>query len=258
MIHLRTERLYTTCLHGFQTMITSILSIRSLADDKNPNSVSNRARTRRFQRFEVLAASLPRPLRILDVGGTNEFWENRGWAGRTDVQISSLNLVAQEQRHENIKSLAGDATDLSQFSDDSFEIVFSNSVIEHLFTFEQQRRMASEVQRVGKSLWVQTPNFWFPMEPHFYVPGWQWMPLNLRVSIIRRRRCGWRGPCPDPGLARELVREVRLMSERELRAIFPGATLVPERFCGLVKSWIVVSGFPLDKSKFGRRPETKN
>ncbi len=229
-------------------MTTSTLSIRSLADGKNPNSFSNRARTRRFQRFEALAATLPRPLRILDVGGTNEFWENRGWAGRHDVQIASLNLEAQAQKHENIQSLAGDATDLRQFSDASFDIVFSNSVIEHLFTLEQQRRMASEVQRVGKSFWVQTPNFWFPMEPHFHIPGWQWLPLDVRVSIIRRRRCGWRGPCPDPAKARELVSEVRLLSGRELRSMFPKANLVAERFCGFVKSWIAIGGFPQDRT----------
>lgn len=225
-------------------MDLSIPSIRQLAEGKNPNSFSNRLRARRFRQFEALVASLPRPLRILDVGGTNQFWENRGWTGRADVQIFSLNLLAEEQRHENITPLAGDATDLAQFADGSFEVAFSNSVIEHLFTFEQQRRMASEIQRVSKSFWVQTPNYWFPMEPHFHVPGWQWMPLSLRVAMIRRWRCGWRGPCPDSARARDLVQEVRLMTGRELQSLFPNATLLSERFCGLVKSWIVIGGFP--------------
>jgi hypothetical protein len=117
-------------------------------------------------------------------------------------------------------------------------------VIEHLFTFENQRRMASEVQRVGKAFWVQTPNFWFPMEPHFQVPGWQWMPENMRTAIIRKWRCGWRGPCPDTAGARKLVQEVRLLKKGELKTIFPTSEIVPERFCGLVKSWIVINGFP--------------
>ena len=193
-------------------------------------------------------ASLPRPLRILDVGGTIDFWEHRGWAGRPDVQIFSLNLVAEEQRHENIKPLTGDATNLAQFGDASFDIAFSNSVIEHLFTFEKQQRMASDIQRIGKAFWVQTPNFWFPMEPHFHVPGWQWMPLGLRASILRRWRCGWMGPCPDPLQARAQVEEVRLLKKRELIALFPGATLIPERFYGLVKSWIMIGGFPVNGS----------
>jgi methyltransferase family protein len=222
----------------------SIPNVRGLADDENPNSFSNKLRARRFRQFEALAAALPRPLRILDVGGTNDFWEKRGWAGREDVQIFSVNLFPEKQRHENVTPLTGNATDLAQFADHSFDIAFSNSVIEHLFTLESQRRMASEIQRVGKAFWVQTPNFWFPMEPHFQVPGWQWMPLDLRIAIIRRWRCGWRGPCSDAAAARQLVEEVRLLTRTALQAIFPGATLIPERFCGLVKSWTVAGGFP--------------
>jgi hypothetical protein len=225
----------------------SIPLLRRLASGPDANSLSNRMRTARFRRFEALVAPLSRPLRILDVGGENEFWENRGWAGRTDVEIFSLNLVAEEQRHENIKPIAGDATNLAQFGDGSFDVAFSNSVIEHLFTYENQRRMASEIQRVGKAYWVQTPNFWFPLEPHFHVPGWQWMPLSLRVAMIRRWRCGWRGPCSDPAKARALVEELRLLSRGELKELFPTATLIPERFCGLVKSWVVVGGFPRSK-----------
>jgi hypothetical protein len=222
----------------------SLPNVRWLADDENPESFSNKLRARRFRQFEALVATLPRPLRILDVGGTNDFWEQRHWAGRNDVQIFSLNMVAEESRHANIKPLAGDATNLAQFGDQSFDVAFSNSVIEHLFTFENQRRMASEIQRVGKAFWVQTPNYWFPMEPHFQVPGWQWMPLSLRAAMIRRWRCGWRGPCADRAGARKLVEEVRLLSASELKTIFPSATLIAERFCGLVKSWTVVGGFP--------------
>ena len=222
-----------------------ISGIRRLADSEEPNSFANRLRAKRFARFEALIAYLPKPLRILDVGGETAFWENRGWAGRPNVQVFSLNLVPEEQRHENIKPVAGDATNLSQFSDGSFDVAFSNSVIEHLFTFENQRRMASEIQRVGKAFWVQTPNYWFPMEPHFHVPGWQWMPVELRVALIRRWRCGWRGPCSDPTGARALVEELRLLTRKELLSMFPGATLVPERIAGLVKSWTVIGGFPI-------------
>lgn len=217
---------------------------RRLADSDNAQSFANGLRSRRFRKFEGMVATLARPLSILDVGGTAAFWELRGWAGRTDVQIVTLNLRIEKSRHANIHSESGNATDLSGFAEGSFDVVFSNSVIEHLFTLENQRRMAAEVRRVGKTYWVQTPNYWFPMEPHFHVPGWQWMPLELRVSIIRRQRCGWRGPCSDPRAARELVREVRLMTRSELQTIFPGATVSPERFGGLVKSWIVTGGFP--------------
>jgi len=243
---------------SFSAMVLDISMLRRSADVYDRNSLSNRLRTARFRQFEELVASLPRPLRILDVGGTSEFWENRGWAGRDDCQIFSLNLVAEEQRHANIKPLAGDATNLAHFGDGSFDIAFSNSVIEHLFTLENQRRMASEMQRVGKAFWVQTPNFWFPMEPHFHVPGWQWMPVSLRVSIIRRWRCGWMGPCPDASQAREQVEEVRLLTKSELITLFPAATLIPERFCGLVKSWTAIGGFPGNRTIPGSRVGKKD
>src|SRR5437879_9564551 len=112
-------------------MSLSIPEIRQLADVSNPSSFSNRMRFRRFQLFESLIATLPRPLRILDVGGTNLFWENRGWVNRDDIQIVTLNLQAEPNYFSNIESVIGDATDLSQFADASFDIVFSNSVIEH-------------------------------------------------------------------------------------------------------------------------------
>jgi len=225
-------------------MSLSLADIRELADGTNPNSLSNRLRSKRFVLFESLAASLPHPLRILDIGGTNEFWERRGWANRDDVHIVTLNLEAEPKRFTNIDSIAGDATNLSRYPDRHFDIAFSNSVIEHLFTLENQRKMAEEIRRVGKAYWVQTPNFWFPIEPHFHIPGWQWMPESLRVALLRRWRCGWRGPCADPEKACVLVREVRLMTKSELQGVFPGARVLREPFLGLAKSWIVVQGFP--------------
>jgi hypothetical protein len=212
---------------------------------RNPKSLSNRLRAKRFQAFEEFVAKMPRPIRVLDVGGENSYWEKRGWADRGDVQITILNVFQQEKRNANITPVVGDATNLHQFADSSFDIVFSNSVIEHLFTFENQARMAAEVRRVGKAFWVQTPNFWFPMEPHFLIPCWQWMPTNVRVALLRRWRCGWHERCPDRDRAKELVTEVRLMTAKELKVLFPAAKVIPERFGGMVKSWSVAGGFPL-------------
>jgi hypothetical protein len=216
--------------------------MRKLADDSSETSISHRMRSQRFARFERLAAGLPRPLSIIDIGGTNEFWEQRGWADREGVTITTVNLTAQERRFDNVIPTVGDATDLSNFADGEFDLAFSNSVIEHLFTFESQQRMAAEVSRVASAYWVQTPNFWFPMEPHFLMPAWHWMPVSLRIAILRRRGVGWMGRCPDPADARRAVEEVRLMRRRELARLFPEAELIPERFGGLVKSWTAIRG----------------
>jgi hypothetical protein len=226
-------------------MATTVTArLRALADDDRDGSLSQRLRERRFARFEALVARMPGPVRVIDVGGTHELWEQAGWADRPGVSVTLVNIVAQPQRHENLVPVVGDATNLADVDDGGYDIAFSNSVIEHLFTHDNQAAMAREVRRVARAYWVQTPNFWFPMEPHFLVPGWQWLPEAARVAILRRRGVGWMGRCPDPQEARERVREVRLMRRRELGRLFPGATLVPERFGGLVKSWTAIGGFP--------------
>jgi hypothetical protein len=225
-------------------LISPTERMQRLADGNRSDSLSHRLRERRFRLFEELTGRLPGPLSIIDIGGTTEFWERRGWADRDDVSITLVNLGEQAPRYANITPTVGDATDLSEYPDDSFDIAFSNSVIEHLFTFEAQSRMAAEVRRVAKAFWVQTPNFWFPVEPHFLVPAWHWLPESARVAILQRRGVGWAGRCPDPEHARAIVKEHRLMRRRELARLFPEASIVPERMGGLVKSWTAIAGFP--------------
>jgi hypothetical protein len=225
-------------------LVSPTEALQRLADGNSADSLSHRLRSRRFRLFEQLTDRLPRPLSIIDMGGTTAFWERRGWADREHVAITLVNLASQEQVHDNIVPAVGDATDLADYGDRSFDIAFSNSVIEHLFTFEAQARMAREVQRVARAYWVQTPNFWFPIEPHFLVPAWHWLPADTRVAILRRRGVGWAGRCEDPEVARRVVNEHRLMRRGELARLFPEATMVAERFGGLVKSWTAVGGFP--------------
>jgi hypothetical protein len=218
--------------------------MRALADADANGSLSNARRSRRFEAFERILEDFPdRPVRVLDIGGTNSFWEQRGWAGRDNVHVVLVNLEAEPRVHENIEPRAGDATNLRELPDGCFDVVFSNSVIEHLETFERQAAMAAEVRRLAPSYWVQTPNFWFPMEPHFLTPAWHWLPVDLRVALLRRRRFGWRGPCPEPDEAQALVREIRLMRSRELRRLFPDATLEAERIGPFVKSFVAVRAF---------------
>jgi hypothetical protein len=219
-------------------------AMRRLADQSAYGSFSNSRRTRRFEAFaaivDTLLAQQSRPVRILDIGGTNSFWEQRGWEQRDDVAIVLVNLEAEERKHANIDPRAGDATDLSEFADGSFDVVFSNSVIEHLQTRDNQAAMAAEVRRLAPVYWIQTPNFWFPVEPHFLTPAWHWLPVRARVAMLRRRRWGWRGPCPDPAAAQAAVREIRLMRGRELTRMFPEAKLTPEKIGPFVKSFVAV------------------
>jgi Methyltransferase domain len=231
-------------LDSGRASVTEMRLLSQAVNDSSPTSLSHRLRARRFARFERAMASLPRPLRIVDIGGTTEFWRQRAWAGRKDVHITLVNLRPSEQEFDNVVPTVGNATALD-FGDREFDVAFSNSVIEHLFTWDAQQSMADEVRRVAVAYWIQTPNYWFPMEPHFLTPGWQWLPERTRISILQRRPVGQMGRCHEYSEAAERVREVRLMRRGELLRLFPEATLVAERIGGLVKSWTAVGNLPV-------------
>lgn len=215
----------------------------ALADNRRPDSLANRFRHRRMRVFWSLVEPLTRPVRVLDVGGTEFFWRQLGGLDRRGLELTLLNVRTETTSAENATSLVGDARDLSRFDDGSFDVAFSNSVIEHLGDWESQRRMAAEVRRVARRYFVQTPNRYFPLEPHFFVPGFQFLPRAARVGLVRRFALGYYDAIPDPAAAGRAVDEIRLLSAGELRELFPDARLYRERVLGLTKSLVAYGGW---------------
>ncbi len=218
--------------------------LRRLADVEASESLSNRLRRRRFARFQSLLAELEHPVRILDVGGTETFWQNMRVETSDSISVVLLNLDVTAPTSSTFSVARGDATDLSRYADGAFDVVFSNSVIEHVGDLHAQRRMADEVRRVATHYWVQTPCRWFPIEPHFLFPLFGVMPISLRAWFIRHFSLGWRERVPDRDASYRAARSVRLLSRRELQSMFPDAACLRERFFGLTKSWILIGGWP--------------
>ena len=201
-------------------------------------------RRRRFAFFLSLLSTVPRPIRILDVGGTQEFWDMMGVDTLGDVHVTLLNLAAPRVNKENFESVAGDARDLSRYRDASFDVVFSNSVIEHLGPdFADQKRMADEIRRVGKRYFVQTPNRYFPLEPHFLTPGFQFYPLDFRIWLVSNFNVGWYQRIPDKAKARREVESISLLSSRDVRRLFPEGRIYAEKLAGLTKSFVAYGGW---------------
>jgi hypothetical protein len=146
-------------------------------------------------------------------------------------------------RHSGFTSVVGDATDLSLFADDAFDVVFSNSVIEHVGDLDMQRRMAQEVQRVGRRYFVQTPNYYFPIEPHYLFPGFQWMPLEWRAWLLHHFDMGWSKRKATREEARQSVGSVRLLRKGEFTSLFPEAHVYDEKVYGLTKSFVAYGGW---------------
>jgi hypothetical protein len=216
--------------------------LMKLADNQNASSWAAQLRRKRFLLFQSLLASVERPVRILDVGGTQRFWEVMGVAADDEVQVTLLNLTQQPVSAPSFISVAGNACQL-QFGDGTFDIVFSNSVIEHVGGYDEQRQMAQEIKRVGKWYFLQTPNRNFPLEPHFLVPFFQFLPVATRVWLVRHFDVGWYKKIADPQQARELVESIRLLNKSELVRLFPEATLYEEKLLGLTKSYVVYGGW---------------
>jgi hypothetical protein len=212
--------------------------MRKLVDHRDRSSMAAAFRRRRFALFRSLVSPLPKPVSILDLGGEQSFWVGMGLAGNPDYSIVMLNVVPLEITHSNLRGMLGDATDLHYFADQEFELVFSNSVIEHLGSYQRQQRMADETQRVGKLYYVQTPNKFFPLEPHFLVPLYQFLPLRIQVALIQRFNLGWYKKIPERSGAIQHVRSHRLLTMREMRSLFPTGAIFCERFLGLTKSFI--------------------
>ncbi len=214
--------------------------LKNLSNNKNPNSLANKLRRKRFTLFLNLIKDIPKPVRIIDVGGTELFWEQMGFSGNPDSEITLLNLKSEPVKNPNIKSISGDARDMSQFAENEFDIAFSNSVIEHVGDFNDQNKMAAEMKRIARGIFLQTPNYYFPVEPHFLFPFFQFMPLWLKTRLLMNFYLGWHSRIPDKEKAREICRTIRLLKKSELKTLFSGSEIHKEYFFGMVKSFIVI------------------
>ena len=128
----------------------------------------------------------------------------------------------------------------------SFDLVFSNSVIEHVGSEQDAMRFANEMQRIGKAFYCQTPNKWFPIEPHLGTLFLHWLPSLLERYFVLRYLTLW-GLMhkPDPAQPQGAARDARLLTKRELKTLFPEAEIVTERFLLLPKSFIVMRRPPI-------------
>jgi Methyltransferase domain len=214
----------------------------NVADHRRPTSLAARLRARRLAFFRDLLERVPRPATILDVGGTSDFWKRCGLADE-GIKVVLLNSQRDMIDDPQFESIIGDARDLSAFGNAALDVVYSNSVIEHVGTFDDQRRMANEVRRVAKRYFVQTPNAWFPIEPHFLVPGFQFMPIEMRAFLLRQSRLGWVPRERDRLRAKEIVGSVQLLTGGEVAKLFPEAMLYREHFLGMTKSIVAYHGW---------------
>jgi hypothetical protein len=172
---------------------------------------------------------------VIDMGGRESMWYTVGFS----PQVTIVNPEPVEIVQPGFEYIAGDARELT-FADGAFDLAFSNSVIEHVGSFEDQQRFAQETMRVGRRVYCQTPNRWFPVEFHFLALFVHWLPRSW-FSYFVHRRLTLRGILGKPTREQsdELRGSIRLLSRRELVELFPGCKIRTERFLGMAKSFVV-------------------
>jgi hypothetical protein len=235
------HRLGIYCAGGNRRSLSDRMFNR-IADNTNPRSLAARLRRRRLALFSSLLATLPAPIRILDVGGTELFWQMAPLPSGKEIRVTLLNLEPPPSIATGLNPVAGDAR-LIPVRDGAFDVVFSNSVIEHVGDPKERRRMADEIRRVGTRYFVQTPNRRFPVEPHFVFPLYQFLPSAVQVWLLRTFNLGWIRRTPDASEARRIIHGIRLLDHSDMIHLFPEAVIYEERLIGLTKSFVAYHGW---------------
>lgn len=193
-------------------------------------------RKRRMNRFaETFRPSTDTT--VLDVGGTPYNWEQID--ARFPITLLNTEPLEADGLGAHYTLVQGSGTRLD-FADRSFDIAFSNSVIEHVGPLEAQRAFAEELRRVGRQVWVQTPARGFFFEPHLLTPFIHFLPLSWQRRLVRNFTLwGWITR-PSSASVDRMLGELRLLDYATFRALFPDCEIHRERFLGFTKAFVAV------------------
>jgi hypothetical protein len=220
---------------------------RRFANYSDRNSVGFKLRMKRIQPLldlieQVFAES--GSVHIVDIGGTETYWKivPAEFLDRHRVHITLVNLPGSggHSTDSRFTVLEADGCELSAFTDKQFHIAHSNSVIEHVGDWRRMVQFAAEFKRVAHRYFIQTPNFWFPIEPHCMTPFIHWLPKPLRIKLVRRFHLGHWGRARSVSEAVEKIESARLLDGSMFTELFRDARIHRERFFLLPKSWVAV------------------
>jgi hypothetical protein len=212
-----------------------------------------RFRAARFRQVQGMIDQLVKrhgTIRVLDAGGRAEYWNMLSPAKADRVHITILNAaceladysenVAVHVRYENV---TGDACAMPQYADGAFHLVHANSVIEHVGSYRRMMMFADEVRRVGQAYFVQTPNVWFPIDPHIAFPVLHWLPDPVRIWVHTHVSAGLVKRM-DFASAASLIDDCRMIDQRTMRQLFPDARHSAEGFALIFKKSLIATRLP--------------
>lgn len=212
-------------------------------------SLPSKFRRRRFASFEkMIERSVHETGRchILDLGGTDYYWDLHEdilarYGDKVHVYLINLEGAADgEGNTSRYTTIYGDITQIKTYHLVDFDLIHSNSVIEHVGNWAAVKKVADYVIASGKPYFIQTPNLWFPVEPHFRFVGWQWLPESWRAALLFSGPRGFFAKAKTYEEAMMHVESIKLLTSGQLEELFPAARIDREWLGPLVKSFMAV------------------
>lgn len=210
-------------------------TLHEMALKKSGNSLSAKFRDARnlelLRRFPSIAS-----MTVLDLGGTRSWWEQLPFSPR---HVTVVNLDTETASDSRVTSIEADACSSDLRDLGVFDLVFSNSLLEHVGGYSRRRDLAANILSMAPNHWVQTPYRYFPLEPHWVFPGHQFLPLATRARLSEK----WHWGHMQSGTFEEALEDclsTELVSKTELRHLFPGSAIWHERIVGLTKSLVAI------------------
>ena len=216
---------------------------------RNSSSFGKKYRRKRIQTFLDMIKDVYESkghVSILDIGGTSTYWDlvDDSFLHDFNVKITLLNLPSREsfQDTSHIVHRFGDATEAlwETYMQSDFDLIHSNSVIEHVGDWKKMKQFALNITSFRGGYFVQTPNFWFPVEPHCLTLLFHWLPKPIRIFWVQKMALGHWPKASDVSEAVDIVESARLLDKYQFKFLFNDAELIREQILIFTKSFIAV------------------
>jgi hypothetical protein len=200
--------------------------------------------------FKRFIASFTPPVRVIDLGGTVAMWERWGLSANDDLQIDLANNFSMDvnyrdalPRSRTISKLTIDVSELTEADYARYDVIFSNSMLEHLASFEQQKLIAQKIVQSRSSYFIQVPNRNSLIDPHFahpIAPFFAAWPRSLQVAALQLSGLNGGKRARSPAQAEDRLRYYHPLSVSEMRSMFGDAKILIERSFGIPMSIVAL------------------
>lgn len=228
--------------------LTRLIS-RKIANYHSPRSFGSKLRAKRIILLLNMIEEVYKEqglVNIVDIGGTGYYWNivPDQFLEEHNVTITIVNLpdAKELESRGRFSFVIGDGCNLTDFADNSFHIAHSNSVIEHVGDWEKMVAFSNEIKRVAPKYFVQTPNYWFPIEPHCMTPFFHWLPKPVRIWLVMKFSLGYWGKADSVDDAVRIVESCRLLNKKMFCELFGDALVYTEKLMFMPKSFMGIRG----------------